>query len=150
MKNRWLFGLIYLTLLAGFFDAFWGTTTVKYQLFDYGFLSMAGTLLSILWGISLFFFIGIPKTRRQWLNFAALLCLFVVIWGIGTHASLLMAVALGKLPLQTYLSIQYDFNNLFGIPITLDLSEIFAVNYIFFALFLLLKPKRISDIDKIN
>jgi hypothetical protein len=150
MKRNWLAGLIYLTLLAGFFDAFWGTTAARYQLFDYGFLSMAGTMLSILWGISLFFFLGLPKNRRQWLNFFSLICLFIVVWGVGTHGSLLVAVAIGKLPLQTYLSIQYDFNNFFFIPLTFNLLEIYAINGIFFVIFLILKPRNFMDIVKIN
>ena len=144
--RKWFVGLIYLTILAGFFDAFWGTTAVKYNLFDYGFLSMAGTLLYILWAASLFFFVGIPKNRQQWKNLVSLLCLLIVVWGAGTHISLILAVIFGKLPLQTYLSIKYDFNNFFGIPITFGLVEIYVINIIFFILFLDLKPKNFNEI----
>ncbi len=150
MKISWIYGLIYLTLVAGFFDAYWGTTAVKYNLFDYGFLSIMGTLLSIMWGFSLFFFFGFPKNRRQWLNITSLICLLIVVWGIGTQGSLIIAVVFGKIPLQTYLNIRYDFNSFFGIPITFNLIEIYVINIIFFAIFLILKPKKIRDITKIS
>jgi len=60
--KRWLIGLIYLTFVAGFFDAYWGTTAARYDLFDYGFLAIAWTVLSFSWAMSLFIFLGNLKT----------------------------------------------------------------------------------------
>jgi len=77
-----------------------------------------------------------------------MVCLLIVVWGIGTHGSLIIAVALGKLPLQTYLNIKYDLNSFFHIPLTFNLLDIYIINTIFFMLFLVLKPKKFRDIAK--
>ena len=136
--DRRILALIAFALFAGIFDGLFGIVPTRYQIYPVDYQSFWGAFLSVYFFIAIVLLFGIKDKIRL---LQAVLLGFSF-WGLGFFLHILDAVRLGFISENKLMQIGFEFTNIFGTPITLNICEVIGMNFTFAILAVLLQIYR--------